>query len=117
MEKKVRQIAYISYNIIRLAVGFSFLLFSLTDLYNINIDADTYEKVYTGEFLGEHSYESLSQLKLSRWIEAFFSISYLIFVVLHLTILKRNRVLIWALRFIDVFIVIFFIRLIFVRLF
>ncbi|RHJ83932.1 hypothetical protein DW103_06480 [Parabacteroides sp. AM08-6] len=66
-----------------------------------------YEKVYTGEFLGEWRFDSLLNLQLFSCFECLMSIIYLVLEFLHLTRLKGNVILVWFLRAIDIFLVIF----------
>ncbi len=94
-------------NAIRLICGIFSLLVMLSDLYGVAVDPLIYERVYTGEFLGENSYQSLFHLKLFRWIQCVLIMVYLSLVILHLTKLKNCKILTWTLRIIDVFIILY----------
>jgi uncharacterized membrane protein len=105
MEKKINKIFYLLYNTARILFATIILLGFFSDIHGIAIDPDTYEKVYTGAFLGEYRYESLFHLKLSLWIDSLLLISYLVLVILHLTKFKQNKFLSWFLRVADLIIV------------
>ena len=106
MAKTIDHVFYYATNSIRILVGLFFLLFFLSELYDIAVNAETYEKVYTGVFLGENRYESLFLLKKTIWIYNFITTIYLLLIILHLTKFKRSKPLTWFLRIIDVFIII-----------
>jgi len=91
-------------NTIRVLIGVLFLLIFVSDLYSIFLDPDTYDKVYTGEFLGEGRFKTLYHLILSHCIAIGTVFIYLIFVVLHLTKLNDWKMLTWVLRVIDIII-------------
>jgi hypothetical protein len=94
-------------NIIRLLFGIFFLLGMLLDLYGIATDPLTYERVYTGAFLGEYRYDSLYDLKLARWRDCFIAMIYLLFVILHMTKFKQNKIFTWILRIMDISLMVF----------
>jgi len=106
MAKKVK-ILYFSYNIARILFAVILLLSFLSDIHGIAVDPNTYEKVYTGEFLGADRYESLLQLKVSLWRNISICIVYIFLVILHLTKFKQYKIFTWFLRVVDVFVIIF----------
>lgn len=73
------------------------------------LDPIIYDKVYTGEFLGENRYETLYHLILSHCIKIGVSFIYLIFITLHLSKLKDWKILTCILRLFDVFTVSYFV--------
>lgn len=106
--RTVKRILYSAYNAIRLCIVAFLLLGFLHDIHGISVDSDTYEKVYTGEFLGEFRYDSLRQLRATLWCDVSFSIIYIILVIAHLAIYRRNALITWSLLIIDIFIVSYF---------
>jgi len=105
MAKTVKKTLFFLYNIARILFAVILLVGFLSDIYGIAVDSDTYEKVYTGEFLGADRYESLLQLKIFLWRNVFICIIYIFWVILHLTKYKHSKILTWFLRIVDVFIV------------
>lgn len=108
MEKKIKLVIFYSYNIIRILFSIFILFVCFSELYNIGKDPLTYEKVYTGEFLGGYGFESLCKLKLFRIFEGFSFLIYLLLVVFHLTIFRKNNIITCLLRISDIFIIIYF---------
>ena len=107
MEKKIKQMIYILYNFFRIIASALLIVIFIGELYNISMDPITYEKVYTGEFLGKFRFEDLKNLKAIRYSELFLSIVYITFEISHLTILKKSIFLTWILRIVDVLIISF----------
>jgi hypothetical protein len=54
---------YLTFNIIRIFFALLYIFVCVNDLYEIKKDPETYERVYTGEFLGKYRYNSLDELK------------------------------------------------------
>ena len=79
------------FDILRIIIGVLFTSILISDLLGITHDPITYERVYTGEFLGKMRYASLSQLKSSLILQIIITSIYLILSILHLFFLKNRR--------------------------
>lgn len=93
-------------NLIRLLTALFLMSVCITDLYGIAQDPITYERVYTGEFLGEYQYDTLSQFKMGTIVQLVFISIYVVLVILHTCILKR-RIVLWGVRVMDLILSIF----------
>lgn len=103
----MKKYIYWSVNILRLFCGIIMIFFNFVDIDGIFTDPITYERVYTGEFLGARRYDSLLHLISHLWILLFLAYHYVVFVILHLTKLKSNVILTWLIRIADVIIIIY----------
>ena len=96
-------------NSIRILISIFFICMFISELFNIAQDPITYERVYTGEFLGKGRYESLSQLKITIIIQIIIVLIYAILTTVHIFILKNKKNIIWILRFMDIALITFII--------
>jgi hypothetical protein len=109
MEKKrLSNWLYYIYNAIRICIVIFLLFGFLSDIHEMTIDPDTYDKVYTGEFLGRFSYDSLWHLKVALWRNVSFALIYVITLIMHLTMYKRSTLIAWLLLIVDIFVVLYF---------
>ena len=91
-----------------------YLYMVISELYYILKDPLTYERVYTGDFFGEYRFETILSLQIHYWLRFIFSIGYIIFEILHLSVLKKYNVLTWVLRIVDLFIIGYFVHFMFI---
>ncbi len=109
----MKKYIFYSLNILRILIAIILLAGFLSDIIGIAVDNETYESVYTGEFLGNNAYKSLFTLQVSLWCRVFAIVIYIFFVVLHMTKLSQNKLLTWFLRFIDITLIVIITILIF----
>lgn len=97
---------FYSLNFLRILISLILLSGFVSDIIGIASDYETYERVYTGEFLGNYSYKNIFQLQVSLWSCIIAILIYILFVVLHITKLKQNKFLSWSLRIFDIIVII-----------
>jgi hypothetical protein len=100
---------YLIFNAIRIFFALLYICVGISELYEIKNDTETYERVYTGEFLGKYGYNSLDELKTSHYVSISIIIIYVLLVVLHLSKLKKWKILTWVLRIADIVVIICFV--------
>lgn len=92
MEKeKIKRVIILMVNYLRVIVGLLLLCLFLGELYSVNSEPDIYEKVYTGEFLGDQRYESLASLKFEIIYIIIFATVYLLITFLCFTKIKNTK--------------------------
>lgn len=108
MEKEdIKRVILLVIKIARVTIGVFLLWLFLDELHNIGIDSDTYEKVYTGEFLGEFRYESLNHYKLEIVQIIIFMSIYVLVAFLCFTKIKRMRFFPYIVILIDLCLIIY----------
>ena len=88
------------YDYIRILVAILYVFMIATDIYGSFIDADTYEKVYVGNYFYS-MYASIGAFRLISFTFVILSAIYIYLVVLHLNKLKNNKILSISLIIID----------------
>ena len=90
MLNKIGAVCYTCYNIIRIIAGSILAFLSLLELWGIAEDPGTYQRVYTGEMMGDIGHGSLDQLIVHRLVQAIMSMGYIYIVALHMKRYSRN---------------------------
>lgn len=102
----MKKTIFYSINFLRILIALILLSGFVSDIIGIASDSETYERVYTGEFLGSNSYKNLFQLQVSLWGSIIAISIYILFVILHITKLKQSKLLSWSLRIFDIIVIV-----------